>query len=575
MNNEHIKVLLVEDNQVDLPLVHEMLGESRREKFVLRYVDRLQHALDLLIKEQFDVMLLDLQLPDAYGLSALIGVQTLAPNLPIVVRSGVNDEQLAIDAVHSGAQDYIVKGEESSPLLIKALRYAIERKRSEQSLAYLAHYDPLTDLPNRELFRERLNRAQERTKRSGYMVALMFLDLDHFKDINDTLGHDAGDQLLKFAAQRLKHCVRTEDTIARLGGDEFTIILEQIEHKKDAANIAQKIVDEMSQSFLLNDKDVFVTMSIGIAIYKEGDQTSEELIKHADMALYAAKAKGRSNYQFFEAKMNTLITQRMAMVKNLKLALERNEFVLHYQPQVDLSINQLVGVEALLRWQHPEMGLLPPNNFIPLLEETGLIIPVGEWVLHTACQQCCLWREAGLPRVRISVNLSAKQFRQLQLANTVKKTLDETGMDPEHLHLEVTESLLLSNVAETISILNELNDLGVHISLDDFGTGYSSLNYLHRYPFASLKIDQSFVKSITHNSKSAAIISAIISLAHNLGLKVVAEGVEYHEQLPALLNMKCDEAQGYIFGVPLSSATCETMFKNIFNQNSKFYVRKP
>jgi diguanylate cyclase (GGDEF)-like protein len=575
MNNEQIKVLLVEDNQVDLRFVHEMLSESRREKFVLTYVDRLQHALDLLIKEQFDVMLLNLQLPDAYGLSALIGVQALAPNLPIVVRSEVNDEQLAIDAVHSGAQDYIVKGEESSPLLMKALRYAIERKRIEQSLAYLAHYDPLTDLPNRELFRERLNRAQERTKRSGYMIALMFLDLDHFKDINDTLGHDAGDQLLKFTAQRLKHCVRTEDTIARLGGDEFTIILEQIEHKKDAAHIAQKIVDEMSKPFLLNDKDVFVTMSIGIAIYTEGDQSSEELIKHADMALYAAKAKGRSNYQFFEAKMNTLITERMAMVKNLKLALERNEFVLHYQPQVDLSINQLVGVEALLRWQHPEMGLMQPNNFIPLLEETGLIIPVGEWILHTACQQSCIWLDAGLPRIRISVNLSAKQFRQLQLANTVKKTLDETGMDPGHLHLEVTESFLLSNVAETIFILNELNDLGVHISLDDFGTGYSSLNYLHRYPFASLKIDQSFVKGVTYNSKSAAIISAIISLAHNLGLKVVAEGVEYHEQLPALLNMKCDEAQGYIFGVPLSSATCETMFKNIFKQNSKFYIRKP
>ncbi len=562
MSKKQIKVLLVEDNLADARLVNEMLIESGQDNFNFRTVGRLSSALNLLNQEKFDILLLDLNLPDAHGLSGLIEVQTLMPDLPIVVRSGFDDEQLALDAVQSGAQDYLVKGQESGPLLTRALRYAIERKCSEQRLAYLAHYDPLTDLPNRVLFRERLNRAQHRANRHASMIALLFLDLDHFKDINDTLGHDAGDQLLQVVAKRLKNCVRAEDSIAHLGGDEFTIILEDIAHKQDAANIAQKIVEEMAEAFLLNGKDVFVSASIGIAIYPGDGQSPELLIKHADMALYAAKEKGRGNYQFFEEKFNRAVAKRLAMVTFLQHALERDEFVLHYQPQIDPLTKKLLGLEALLRWQHPELGLVLPKDFIHLLEETGLIFSVGEWVLNAVCKQSSIWQAAGLPPTQIAINLSARQFQQVQLAKIIKKILDETGMDPHNLQLEVTESLLISNAEKTISTLCELRDTGIHIVMDDFGTGYSSLNYLHRYPFDTLKIDRSFVQDISGNAETSAIIPAIIALAHSLGLKVIAEGVENEQQLSFLLNLKCEAVQGFLFATPMPSEQCGAWIKN-------------
>lgn len=563
-----IKVLLVEDNQADARLVQEMLLETASEAVKLYYTDHLSSAKKLLKDEKFDILLLDLHLPDAYGLSALVEVQSLMPDLPVVVRSGLDDEQLAVDAVHGGAQDYLVKGQESGPLLIRALRYAIERKRTEQRLTYLAHYDPLTDLPNRVLFRERLNRAQYRAKRHKSTVALMFLDLDHFKDINDTLGHDAGDQLLQVVAQRLKDCVRENDTVARLGGDEFTIILEDMTRREDAVSIAQNIIDEMAKSLVLSGKELFISTSIGIAIYPNDGQSSELLVKHADMALYSAKEKGRSNYQFFENKMNKIVAKRMAMVNLLRKALDEGQFELHYQPQINLQTQRLCGVEALIRWQHPELGLLPPNDFIPLLEETGLIIPVGEWVLHSACRQFDSWQAAGISPVRMAVNMSVRQFRQLQLTEIIKSALDKTTMYPQHLQLEVTESLLLSNVENTINTLCELHDIGINITIDDFGTGYSSLNYLRRFPFDTLKVDRSFVQDISTNTKGVAIIPAIIALAHNLGLKVVAEGVEHEKELLFLSEQECDEVQGFLFARPMPADECETWIRNYNESNN-------
>lgn len=553
-----IKLLLVEDNPADARLVQEMLSEVVNVyKINLTKVGCLTDGLDMLNKVSFDVLLLDLNLPDAQGLHALDQIQTVVPSLPVVVLSGYQDEELALEAVHCGAQDYLVKGQGDGNLLARALSYAIERKQSEARLAYLAQYDQLTGLPNRALFRDRLNRAVEHASRTKKLAALIFLDLDHFKDINDTLGHDAGDDLLVKVADRLKKCIRAEDTIARLGGDEFTIILGDIEHREEASIVAQKILDAMSHNFTLNESEVFVTTSLGISTYPSCGTDPETMIKNSDMALYSAKAKGRSNYQFYEAEMNAIVLERMTMINSLRLAVQREEFVLYYQPQLCAKSNEVIGIEALIRWQHPELGIILPTKFIPLLEETGLIEPVGEWVLRTACQQNQAWINAGLPPLPISVNVSPRQLRQNHLVSTVSEILEEVGLNPRYLQLEVTESALVENIDMTTITLQALHATGVKLAIDDFGVGYSSLTYLKQFPINTLKLDRSFIEGIATNNDDAAIVEAVIGLGHSLRLKVVAEGVETESQLSFLRDRGCDEVQGYIYSYPLSSKDCE------------------
>lgn len=426
-----------------------------------------------------------------------------------------------------------------------------ERKRAEDRLVQLANYDALTGMPNRALFRDRLTHAIAQAHRNKRLMALLFLDLDRFKMINDSLGHHVGDELLKAVAERLKCNARANDTVARLGGDEFTVILEGVTDIEDPTTVARKILDVMSKPFYLDGHEVFVTASLGITVYPLDGRNIDDLLKNADTAMYRAKEQGRNNYQFYTEDMNAQAVEHLILESSLRHALERHEFILHFQPQVDLHSREITGMEALLRWAHPEFGLLQPAQFIPLAEETGLITSIGTWVLEAACTQAVAWQSEGLANVRIAVNLSARQFRQENLVEIVSKTLADTGLNPQFLELEITESFLLDNVDSAISTLKKLHNLGVQISIDDFGTGYSSLSYLRRLPLNSLKIDQSFVHDISAKNDDAAIAEAIIAMAQSLRLRVMAEGVETEEQLYFLRTRGCDYGQGFLICRPI------------------------
>ncbi len=426
-----------------------------------------------------------------------------------------------------------------------------ERKRTEQRLVYLAHYDELTGLPNRSLFYEKAVLAIRDAKQQGKLIGLMFVDLDHFKYVNDTLGHVVGDILLKKVAHRLTQCLRKEDTLARLGGDDFIILLETVQTDQEIIHITQTIIDAMQVSFDLKGYETYVTATIGISIYPYDGEDVDTLLKNADAAMYRAKEKGRNNYQFFLPQMNVHSHKRLTLESKLRHALERNEFLVYYQPQMHLATGIIVGAEALLRWQHPDLGLILPYNFIPLAEETGLIVQIGEWVLHRACLQHRQWRDNGLPILRMSVNLSPRQFRQPNLSQHVIQIVEANNVDPTLLELELTESMLMQDADMAAKILQELKDRGFQLAIDDFGTGYSSLSYLRRFPIDKLKIDQSFVREIPTNQDDMTITRAIVALAKSLNLKVIAEGVETKPQAAFLKTLRCDEVQGYLIGRPM------------------------
>uniref|UniRef100_B8HWB1 Diguanylate cyclase/phosphodiesterase with FHA and GAF sensor n=1 Tax=Cyanothece sp. (strain PCC 7425 / ATCC 29141) TaxID=395961 RepID=B8HWB1_CYAP4 len=442
---------------------------------------------------------------------------------------------------------------------------AIQRQHKEQVIRYQAFHDLLTDLPNRALFIDRLNLALSNAHRSGEKLSVLFLDLDRFKTINDTLGHSVGDQLLKAVAHRLTHCLREGDTIARWGGDEFTILLPQIHQVNDVAKTAQRMLSALEQPFHLENHELYITPSIGIAIYDLDGHDGETLIKHADMALYQAKQLGRNTYQFFCSGLSNGAPERLNLEKSLRHALERQEFLLYYQPQVNIKTGKITGMEALLRWKHPEMGLVIPQLFMSVAEESGLIVAIGEWVLRTACAQNKTWQDQGLPPICIAVNLSARQFRQPDLTGMIARILDETGLPPQYLDLEITETTAIQDIEFTKRVLQELQDMGIQISMDDFGTGYSSLAHLQQFPLNTLKIDRSFVRDVAANSRDAQIVTAVIGLARGLNLNVVAEGVENDEQLNCLESLHCEEAQGYIFNRPLEAdAATEILQLNSF-----------
>jgi diguanylate cyclase (GGDEF)-like protein len=407
-------------------------------------------------------------------------------------------------------------------------------------------------------FNEQLEAALRRTKRSGRSTALLLLDLDGFKLVNDSLGHDAGDELLKAVADRIEFCTRESDMVFRVGGDEFTIIAERLETAESAANLAQRILNALAQPTRLGERDVVVGASIGIAIYPRDESNAEMLVKGADAAMYRAKEGGRNRFEFYTSDMNAESLARLSLQTDLKRALEHDEFVLHYQPRGSLSSGKIVGVEALLRWNRGHQELLAPDRFLDYLEASGLIIPVGEWVLREACRQNRIWQDQGLPPMRVSVNISSRQFRSGSLAPVVRSALRESGLDARLLELELTESLLVENTEEAIRILGELKAIGVSIAIDDFGSGYSSLNYLKRFPVDFLKIDRSFIRDITTNAKDAAITTNIVTLARSLGLQTVAEGVEQREQLDFLGAQGCDEVQGFLFSRPVAAETMMT-----------------
>jgi len=436
---------------------------------------------------------------------------------------------------------------------IGIVRDLSERKQAERALEYMSNFDPLTELPNRSLMRDRLTHAIHQAHRDDSRVAVLFLDLDRFKNINDTFGYTFGDTLLRTVAERLRACIREGDTVARLGGDEFVILLEGIHTDDNAGTVAGKILASLGQPMHIDEHEVVLTVSIGIALYP-----ADDLLRNADTAMYRAKELGRNTYQYFTADMTRRAVSRMHLEQDLRRALEREEFELFYQPQIEVAGERVIGVEALLRWRHPERGLVSPGDFIPVLEETGLILPVGDWVVRRACEQAREWQLAGLTPLRVAVNLSALQFRESELCERVARHLEATGLDPRYLELEITEGLLVENIDATIRTLTQLHDMGLHLSIDDFGTGYSSLNYLKRFPLHTLKIDQSFVRDVTTDNDSAAIARAIIGLAESLRLKVIAEGVETAEQLEFMRREGCDEIQGFYFCRPLPTDELET-----------------
>jgi len=442
-------------------------------------------------------------------------------------------------------------------------------KQNEQRLEHMAHYDILTNLPNRNLMYDRLNQAIRLAKRYRNTVAVMLLDIDRFKEVNDTLGHHIGDQLLVQAAARLIGCVRETDTVARMGGDEFLAILPEIGSASNAVHVAQKFLEALSTPFELEEHEVFVSGSVGMTMYPSDSQDVHMLVKNADTAMYHAKAQGKNNFKFFTEEINKSTIERFRLEAQFRHALEKLEFQLNYQPKVDIRSDEIVGMEALLRWYHPDQGHVNPALFIPLAEETGLVVQLSEWALKEACRQNKEWQDEGLHPLRVSVNLSARHFHKKDLPDIVGGILAETGLAPEHLMLEITEGTIIENVEETIETLKKFREMGIGVSIDDFGTGYSSLNYLNRFSIDELKIDKSFVSDILNDHDSRKVITAIIALAHNLNLKVVAEGVETEEQFEFLKNGDCDEIQGYYLSRPLSSEA----FRSLINQG--LTLRKP
>ena len=420
-----------------------------------------------------------------------------------------------------------------------------ETVEAQQRLTHLAHFDSLTGLPNRLLFRERLKAALAMVQRQGGRLAVMFIDLDRFKVVNDTLGHLAGDALLQQVATRIGGCLRASDTVGRLGGDEFAVLVPDPEREHDVTVVARRLVDTLAQPITLEGQELFVSASIGITLYPDDCDDLEKLIRNADTAMYRAKELGRNNFQFFTAAMNARVKEQLQLETDLRRAVQRQEFILHYQPKVSCSHGGITGFEALLRWQHPVRGLVSPMEFIPLLEETGLIVPVGTWVLQQACQQAAAWHRAGHGQLTVAVNLSARQLQSEALVQDVRQALEDSGLPPQALELELTESLLMSHVEDNIALLNRLKAMGVQLSVDDFGTGYSSLAYLKRLPLDTVKVDRAFVQDITADPGDASITRAVITMAHNLRLKVVAEGVETEGQIALLVANHCDEMLGY------------------------------
>ena len=686
-----LRVLLIEDNPAEADLIRDMLGRSRREAFELEHFDRLRPGLDRLEQGGIDIVLLDFSLPDSSGLPTFARTRECAPSVPIIILTNLDDEDLAGRAVREGAQDYLIKRQVDGTLLVRAIRYAIERKSAEEALreseeryalavrgandgiwdwslvtneAYFsprwklilgygedeiedrieawfsrvhrddiqglqsaldrclsggdphfehehrvshrdgrwmwvlsrgsvvrdalgrpyrmagsltdvserkrveeqilhdAFHDALTQLPNRSLFVDRLGLALEQARRrkdDGFGV--LFLDIDRFKNVNDSLGHSVGDELLLQFARRLATCLRPGDTVARLGGDEFAVLLTDIATAGDATRIAERILEALSESFIIDSHEVVATASIGIALGSTGYKHPTDVLRDADTAMYRAKAAGRACYQVFDTAMHRSVVALLKMEMDLRRAVEREEFVMHYQPIVALNGGRIVGFEGLVRWVHPERGLVYPRNFIAIAEETGLIVPIGWLALREVCRQVRQWQDEFPldPPLYASVNVSGKLFAHNDIVKRVEAVLGETGLPPQSLRLEVTESVLMDHADAALKALAELRELGVEFSIDDFGTGFSSLTYLQRFSYDTLKIDRTFIADIDHASEGGVIVQTIVALGRMLGMNVVAEGVETPAQLERLREMHCPHAQGFWFSKPVDRASAQSL----------------
>ena len=556
MDHAVAKILLIEDNPGDAKLVEVLLeaNHNTNKHFELIRVGLLSEAFPVLEQGGISAILLDLGLPDGNGLESLTRIYAAALTIPIVVLSAEEDELLAIQSVQLGAQDFLVKNGISELVLRRSLYYAIERKNLLEQLQYLAYYDVLTGLPNRKLFYDRLKQDVVGARRSKKSLALIFLDLNDFKLVNDSLGHRSGDDLLKEVAKRLQDCIRTTDCAARMGGDEFTLILNDLNNAEDAALIADKILQTLAEPLILNAQQITVHASLGIAIYPNDCNDIETLIGAADAAMYQAKESGRGKkggFRFFSAAMGAKVQRNTDKIERLNEAFEHGEFELHYQPTVDVRSGMIVGMEALLRWRHPEQGLLTPANFMTDLENSGLIVSVGRWVLHQACAQIKSWQQQDLAALIISVNISSRQFRQGGFVDSVVDALQENGVAPTLLELEFHEATLWEDDDYSVQELKRLAQMGVKLSLDNFGNDMISFKSLTKFPIHAIKIDQSLIRQDSLHSSEAVIAKAAIEIARIFQIKGLATGVENESQLEMVRHIDCDDAQGYLYGRPL------------------------
>ncbi len=550
---DYISMAMVDHNRDHVCRVYTR-SDLSREKITTNMLQMTALEYQTLLGNQDHIFINHQESPPSY-LSSLkkLGASSFLV-LPIVLK----EEASAVICL--GYQAVLTLAEEDILLardFANRVAVALSNASWEEQLYHMAHYDALTKLPNRLLLKDRLQQAMASAERQRSFVAVLFIDLDRFKYVNDSLGHMAGDLLLCEVARRLNKNLRSEDTISRLGGDEFVIIIPHFNNIQESllatTMIAKKVMTELSKPFHINDREIYSTASIGIACYPNDGQTTNDLLKNADSAMYHAKSIGKNNYQFYSRILNDAALERLDMENSLRHALERHEFELHYQPKVETQTRRIHGAEALLRWNHPQKGRISPARFIPLCEEIGLIIPIGEWIIHTVCGQVKRWQDQGFSSLRIAVNLSPLQFRQPDLIKQVRNALDVFELDSSKLEFEITESVAMEDIDKTIATLGIFNDMGLHLSIDDFGTGYSSLNYLKRFPIHTLKIDQSFIRNLSTSFEDAAIVKSIITLAHSLKFSVVAEGVENNEQLDYLSKLGCDEIQGYLFSPPVSA----------------------
>lgn len=566
MEQPRKRILIIDD---DTP-IRNLLSDLLCEEYDCTEAGSAEEALAVLAASDFDLVLSDINMGGISGLDLVPHVHLRAPETVVVMISGQQGIETAIEAMHAGAFDYITK-----PFDVRHVEAAVRRALGQRTLLLekrlyennleelvaqrtaqverLAYYDTLTGLPNRVLFSDRLDQALTIAQRNQQMVSTLLVSVDRFKKINDTLGHAIGDLLLKEVGERLQKCVKKGETVARFEGEEFALLFTQVEATDDLVETGQIIDEALKPSFLLAGHEVYLTASIGISIFPFDGEEGATILQNAGAALYRAKTQGGNNYQFYTADMNARALKRLAMETSLRRAIENNEFVLYYQPQIDFASGKVVGAEALIRWQHPDLGLLAPLEFVPLAEDTGLIVSIGAWVMREACTQAQTWRASGFGDLGIAVNVSARQFQQKGFFESVLRVLEETGLHSDCLELELTETSIMENAESAVALLSDIRKLGVKIAIDDFGTGYSSLSYLKRLPIDILKLDRSFVNGATSDPDDAALVMAIITLAHNLRLHVIAEGVETAEHLRFLRLLRCDGGQGFLFSKPLSA----------------------
>ena len=552
-----VRVLVVDHSRHGSILIAEMLRARWSEGLIIAQAEHLEDAGRELIEYGASCVLLAIH--DTVDLGALAYMHTSVPDIPIIVVADRADEELGLGAMRAGAQDYVVRTEVNPDMLGRAISYAVERNRSETRLAHQALHDPLTGLPNRALFLDRLAVALDRSQRTGAGLAVFFLDIDNFKTINDSLGHAAGDRVLEGMAERLRSMLRPMDTVARFGGDEFTFLFEELASEREALLIAERINHTVGFPIRLDDGEAAITVSVGIAMARGPGVAPETVIREADAAMYRAKARGRARYELYDESLRQRGMERIELEAALRAAIERSELRVHYQPRVSLNgASSLAGFEALVRWEHPERGLIAPSEFMPLAEKTGLVLPIGEFVLDQALGELTRWRETK-PDMTLSVNLSARQLSDAGLASALARTLDASGNDPAAVCLEITEGALIGDLDVARGLLHRLKATGITLAIDDYGTGNSSLASLRRLPVDAIKIHESFVGELGNEPGDALIVTAIVELAHALGFRTVAEGVETAAQLKQLRHLGCDGAQGFLFGRPAPAEEAEAL----------------